>query len=209
MSSATERQADFHGVLAASDRSPEIPESADVYGWLCGDWDLEVLRYRAIDVSGRGMKGEVHAARVLDGRAVQDVWIMPAPSWDPTLVMYGTTLRWVLQRQTVTLLVTALTLVLTIVLYVVAPKGFFPIQDTGVMQGVTQAAEAISFNQMADHQQALAKVILADPDVESLSSFIEVDGSKLTAKFVRVPVLTDVPYAVQMEPHLVVEYYSR
>ena len=60
------------------------------------------------------------------------------------------------------------------------PKGFFPIQDTGVIQGVTQAAEAISFDQMADHQQALAKVILTDPDVESLSSFIGVDGSNVT-----------------------------
>ena len=60
------------------------------------------------------------------------------------------------------------------------PKGFFPIQDTGVIQGVTQAAEDISFDQMAAHQQALAKEILADPDVESLSSFIGVDGSNVT-----------------------------
>jgi hypothetical protein len=80
--------------LAATDRAHDIPESADVYGWLCGSWDLEVLRYRGIDVTGRGMAGEVHAARVLEGRAVQDVWIMPAPDWDATLVMYGTTLRW-------------------------------------------------------------------------------------------------------------------
>jgi hypothetical protein len=94
MSATVERQAGFPALLTASHRSPGIPESADVYGWLCGSWDLEVLRYRAIDVSGRGMKGEVHAARVLEGRAVQDVWIMPAPDWDETLVMYGTTLRW-------------------------------------------------------------------------------------------------------------------
>jgi hypothetical protein len=94
MTAAAEQQRLFPAVLAAADRSRDIPESADVYGWLCGSWDLEVLRYRAIDVSSRGMKGEVHAARVLEGRAVQDVWIMPAPQWDPTLVMYGTTLRW-------------------------------------------------------------------------------------------------------------------
>jgi hypothetical protein len=94
MTAATERQTGFHTLLAATDRSPDIPESADVYGWLCGSWDLRVLHYRAIDVSARGMTGEVHAARVLEGRAVQDVWIMPAPDWDPTLMMYGTTLRW-------------------------------------------------------------------------------------------------------------------
>jgi hypothetical protein len=94
MTSATERQAGFHAVLAAPDRSPDVPESADVYGWLCGSWDLEVLHYLAIDVSGRGMTAEVHAARVLEGRAVQDVWIMPAPDWNPALMMYGTTLRW-------------------------------------------------------------------------------------------------------------------
>jgi hypothetical protein len=88
-----ERQMGFPSALAATNRSPDIPESADVYGWLCGSWDLEVLHYR-VDVSGRGMKGEVHAARVLEGRAVQDVWIMPEPDFDPTLRMYGTTLRW-------------------------------------------------------------------------------------------------------------------
>src|SRR5262245_24926254 len=61
MAATVERQMGFPAVLAAPDRSPDIPESADVYGWLCGSWDLEVLHYRAIDVSGRGMKGEVHA----------------------------------------------------------------------------------------------------------------------------------------------------
>lgn len=94
MTAAAEQRLGFKTVLTAPDRSRDIPESADVYGWLCGSWDLEVLRYRGIDVTGRGMTGEVHAARVLEGRAVQDVWIMPAPDWDATLVMYGTTLRW-------------------------------------------------------------------------------------------------------------------
>jgi hypothetical protein len=89
---------DFRSLLAAPARSPEIPESADVYGWLCGSWDLEVLRYRGIDVSGRGLSGEVHAGRVLEGRAVQDVWIMPRPEHrggdvDRGMNMYGTTLR--------------------------------------------------------------------------------------------------------------------
>ena len=93
-----EREADFLSVLAAPGRSPEIPESADVYGWLCGSWDLVVLRYRAVDVSAQRLTGEVHAARVLEGRAVQDVWIMPvrdghSAASDPTMNMYGTTLR--------------------------------------------------------------------------------------------------------------------
>jgi hypothetical protein len=97
-SANTERRVDFHGALAADARAPEIPESADVYGWLCGSWDLVVLRYRAVDVSGQGLTGEVHAARVLEGRAVQDVWIMPprdggVAAADPTMNMYGTTLR--------------------------------------------------------------------------------------------------------------------
>jgi hypothetical protein len=94
----TQQLGAFHSVLAADGLSPEIPQSHDVYGWLCGSWDLEVLRYRAIDVSAQGLKGEVHAGRVLEGRAVQDVWIMPrlgqrTPQSDPLMNMYGTTLR--------------------------------------------------------------------------------------------------------------------
>ena len=90
---------DFHTVLLATGRSPEIPESADVYGWLVGDWELDVLHYWGMDVSERGLKGEVHANWVLEGRAVQDVWIMPrrtdrrAANRDKNLNMYGTTLR--------------------------------------------------------------------------------------------------------------------
>ena len=89
----------FHAVLAAAGRSPEIPESVDAYGWLVGDWELEVLHYWGIDVRAQGIKGEVHAGWVLEGRAVQDVWIMPprpargAIPVDKKLHMYGTTLR--------------------------------------------------------------------------------------------------------------------
>jgi hypothetical protein len=88
----------FFSLLAAAQRSPEIPEAADAYGWLCGTWDLKVLHYRGIDVAARDMTGEVHAARVLEGRAVQDVWIMPRiedrrVEFDRTMNMYGTTLR--------------------------------------------------------------------------------------------------------------------
>jgi hypothetical protein len=85
-------------VLAAAGRSAEIPADLDVYGWLVGSWDLEVLRYRALDVSGLRLKGEAHFGWVLEGRAVQDVWIMPrraerTADADKTNNMYGTTLR--------------------------------------------------------------------------------------------------------------------
>jgi multidrug efflux pump len=93
---------------------------------------------------------------------------------------YASSLRVVLDHQGITLVVALGTFLLTGYLYVTIPKGFFPIQDTGVIQAVTQASEDISFDQMAAHQQALAKVILADPDVESLSSFIGVDGTNVT-----------------------------
>ena len=88
----------FHTVLAAPSRSLEIPESADVYGWLVGSWVLEVLHYRAVDVSSLGIKGEAHFGWVLEGRAIQDVWIMPSRpdrkgDTDKTNNMYGTTLR--------------------------------------------------------------------------------------------------------------------
>lgn len=89
---------DFTGLLHASGRSPEIPESADIYGWLVGSWELQVLHYKAVDVSTRNIKGEAHFGWVLEGRAIQDVWIMPRPSErepdsDRTNNMYGTTLR--------------------------------------------------------------------------------------------------------------------
>jgi len=98
MTPISDQRVDFYSALAADRRSPEIPEAADVYGWLCGSWDLIVLRYRGIDVSAQDLKGEVHAARVLEGRAVQDVWIMPrredrTATSDPTMNMCGTTLR--------------------------------------------------------------------------------------------------------------------
>ncbi len=82
--------------------------------------------------------------------------------------------------QTITLLVAVATLVLTIFLYIVIPKGFFPIQDTGVIQGISQAPPTISFEAMAKKQQELADVILQDPAVESLSSFIGADGTNTT-----------------------------
>ncbi|HKG81163.1 MAG TPA: multidrug efflux RND transporter permease subunit, partial [Pyrinomonadaceae bacterium] len=99
---------------------------------------------------------------------------------------YGATLRWVLQYRAVTLVVAAATLVLTVWLYIVVPKGFFPVQDTGVIQGISDASQNISFPAMAQKQQALAQVILKDPAVESLSSFIGVDGTNTSLNSGRI-----------------------
>ena len=99
---------------------------------------------------------------------------------------YGRTLQWVLNRQTATLIVAVATLGLTILLYVIIPKGFFPVQDTGVIQGISEADETVSFSAMAGRQQAIAQVILKDPAVESLSSFIGVDGINSTLNSGRI-----------------------
>jgi len=101
---------------------------------------------------------------------------------------YGRTLQWVLRHQTATLLVTVGTLVLTLFLYVVVPKGFFPVQDTGVILGISEAPQNISFHAMSDRQQELARVILKDPDVLSLSSFIGIDGTNLTMNSGRIQI---------------------
>jgi len=99
---------------------------------------------------------------------------------------YGRTLRWVLGHQTGTLFVAGATLVLTIVLYIIVPKGFFPIQDTGIIQGISQAPQTISFQAMAAKQQELTRVILQDPAVDSLSSFIGIDGTNQTLNSGRI-----------------------
>jgi multidrug efflux pump len=99
---------------------------------------------------------------------------------------YGMTLRWVLKFRVITLLIAAATLVLTIWLYMVVPKGFFPVQDTGVIQGISEASQRISFPAMAEKQQQLAQVILKDPAVESLSSFIGIDGTNTTLNSGRI-----------------------
>ncbi|RMR06149.1 Multidrug transporter [Pseudomonas savastanoi pv. glycinea] len=93
---------------------------------------------------------------------------------------YGNKLRWVLKHQPLTLLVAIATLALTVFLYMVVPKGFFPVQDTGVIQGISEAPQSISFAAMSERQQSLAKIILQDPDVTSLSSYIGVDGDNAT-----------------------------
>jgi multidrug efflux pump len=107
-------------------------------------------------------------------------------AFDRVIAFYGRTLRWVLDRRAATLVVALLTLVMTVVLYIIVPKGFFPVQDTGVLQGISQAAQNISFPAMAAKQQALADVILKDPAVASLSSFIGVDGINTTLNSGRI-----------------------
>ncbi len=100
--------------------------------------------------------------------------------FDRVIAHYGRLLTWVLDRQMATLLVAFGTLALTVLLYVIVPKGFFPVQDTGVIQGITEAPQSISFSAMAERQQALVEVVLQDSAVESLSSFIGVDGINST-----------------------------
>ncbi len=107
-------------------------------------------------------------------------------AFDAVIAFYGRTLKWVLGWQTATLLVAAGTLALTIVLFIFIPKGFFPIQDTGVIQGVSEASQTVSFPEMAREQQQLAAIIVKDPAVESLSSFIGIDGTNTTLNSGRI-----------------------
>jgi multidrug efflux pump len=107
-------------------------------------------------------------------------------AFDRIIEFYGRTLRWVLDRQALTMLVFIATLILTVVLYIIVPKGFFPVQDTGVIQGITESAQDVSFDAMSTQQQELAKKILKDPAVASLSSFIGVDGINTTLNSGRI-----------------------
>ncbi|MDD1622380.1 MAG: MdtB/MuxB family multidrug efflux RND transporter permease subunit [Methylococcaceae bacterium] len=109
------------------------------------------------------------------------------------IAAYGRSLEWVLLRQPLTLLVAATTLLLTIALYIIIPKGFFPAQDTGLIQGISEAPPSISFSAMTERQAMLAKVILADPAVASLSSFIGVDGTN--------PTLNSGRFLINLKPH--------
>jgi multidrug efflux pump len=104
------------------------------------------------------------------------------------IAFYGRTLKVVLRYQILTLLVAAATLILTVVLYILIPKGFFPVQDTGVIQGITQASQSISYTDMAAKQQEVARIVLQDPAVESLSSFIGADGLNTTMNSGRVSI---------------------
>ncbi len=102
------------------------------------------------------------------------------------IAFYGKTLKWVLGWQVATLLVAAATLGVTIFLFFIIPKGFFPIQDTGVIQGVSESAQSVSFPEMSSQQQQLTKIILQDPAVDNLSSFIGIDGTNTTMNSGRI-----------------------
>jgi multidrug efflux pump len=104
------------------------------------------------------------------------------------IAFYGRTLTWVLKHQVATLWVAMGTLATTVVLYLAIPKGFFPVQDTGVILGISEAPQTVSFTAMAERQQALSKVILRDPAVESLSSFIGIDGTNTTLNSGRIQI---------------------
>ena len=109
-------------------------------------------------------------------------------AFEKIIAFYGRTLRFVLRHQTVTLLIAVATFILTVVLYLVVPKGFFPTQDTGIIQGISQASAVTSFSAMTTQQQALSRVLLADPAVASISSFIGADGINTTLNSGRIQI---------------------
>ena len=116
------------------------------------------------------------------------------PDWVERLIGgYSRWLSWVLGHQTLTLLVAVATLGLTVVLYLAVPKGFFPVQDTGMIQGISEAPQSVSFSAMSERQQSLSRIILADPAVASLSSYIGVDGDNVTLNSGRV--------LINLKPH--------
>ncbi len=122
-------------------------------------------------------------AKILRHRRPSDMsrFARKSGEWfDALIARYGRLLNWVLDHQPLTLIVAAATLALTVLLYVVIPKGFFPVQDTGLIQGISVASPSVSFAAMSDRQQALASAILEDPAVASLTSFIGVDGTNTT-----------------------------
>jgi multidrug efflux pump len=114
-------------------------------------------------------------------------------AFDRLLAGYGRALRWVLQHQRATLFVAVGTFLLTALLYVAVPKGFLPLQDTGAIQAITEASQSVSFGAMMDRQRALARALLADPDVESASSQIGVDGIN--------PTLNSGRMLINLKPH--------
>jgi multidrug efflux pump len=123
-----------------------------------------------------------HTAEASQGR----IYRASERAFNSVIAFYGRTLEWVLGWQVATLLVAAATLGLTIFLFFVIPKGFFPIQDTGVIQGVSESAQSVSFPEMSSQQQQLSRIILQDPAVDNLSSFIGVDGTNTTLNSGRI-----------------------
>ncbi len=113
--------------------------------------------------------------------------------FNDVIAAYGRALNWVLDRQPATLLVAVATLALTVLLYVLIPKGFFPVQDTGLIQAITEASQSVSYQEMADLQGKLAEAVLKDPDVVNVSSFVGVDGTNQTLNTGR--------FLITLKPH--------
>ncbi len=127
-------------------------------------------------------------------QAQQGAFYRTTGRWfDAIIARYGVMLNWVLDRQVATLWVAVATLALAVVLYIFVPKGFFPSQDTGVIQAISEAPQSISFSAMSERHRQLATLILEDPAVESLSSFIGVDGANTTLNSGRV--------LINLKPH--------
>jgi multidrug efflux pump len=113
--------------------------------------------------------------------------------FEAVIARYGRALNWVLDRQPATLVVAILTLAVTVLLYIAIPKGFFPVQDTGMIQAITEASQTVSYDAMSNLQNQLAEAVLKDPDVVSLSSFIGVDGTNQTLNTGR--------FLITLKPH--------
>jgi multidrug efflux pump len=131
------------------------------------------------------------SARLLKHRpqSQQNRFYRKSEEWfDWVIARYGEGVQWVLRHQTLTLLITLATFIFTLILYVVVPKGFFPVQDTGVIMAITEGNQATSFSSMASRQQAVARVILQDPDVVSLSSYIGIDNTNATLNSGRIQI---------------------
>jgi multidrug efflux pump len=109
-------------------------------------------------------------------------------AFNDMIAFYGRTLKVVLEYQTITLLIALSTLILTVLLYIYIPKGFFPVQDTGVIQAISQASQSISFDAMSQKQRQLVDIILQDPAVKSVSSFIGADGTNTTLNSGRISI---------------------
>jgi multidrug efflux pump len=133
-------------------------------------------------------------AKLLHTHSIPSEEELSNDNWfDRFILAYGRSLEWVLHHQVLTMLVFFATAALTVALYIVIPKGFFPTQDTGIIQGISEAPQNVSFSAMADYQQKLGSVILQDPAVDSLSSFIGVDGINSTPNVGR--------FLINLKPH--------
>ena len=170
-------------------------DSAAVHGRYCGAAVPRVCCDAGGDDSGFGIcvadadaddVGE--AAEAYAGERADAFYRKSEEFFEYVIAKYAVGVRWVLRHQTLTLLVTLGTFLLTVYLFWIVPKGFFPVQDTGVLLGITEAPQTVSFKAMSSRQQALARIILQDKDVESVSSFIGIDGTNSTLNSGRIQI---------------------